>query len=143
MMLSACSSGPDPSQVVIQGTAVPAIPTLAQASIRRGEELYLQFCASCHGVNLEGQSNWQLPSVDGSYPAPPHDSSGHTWHHPDSLLEEVIVQGGDRASGSQMPPFGEKLGPEDIVDLLSFIKSRWGMEQREFQWWITARDRSQ
>ena len=37
-----------------------------------------QNCASCHGDNLQGQPNWQQANADGSYPAPPHDASGHT-----------------------------------------------------------------
>ena len=28
--------------------------------VKMGEKIYLEQCASCHGVNLEGQMGWQL-----------------------------------------------------------------------------------
>ena len=51
-----------------------------------GKLVYKNNCASCHGVNLEGQERWRQPDSDGYMPAPPHDESGHTWHHPDEYL---------------------------------------------------------
>ena len=54
--------------------------------VKMGEKVYLEQCASCHGVNLEGQVGWQDTMVDGMRLAPPHDKSGHTWHHPDEML---------------------------------------------------------
>ena len=44
-----------------------------------GKRIYAEHCASCHGANLEGQPNWRIRKPDGRMPAPPHDSSGHTW----------------------------------------------------------------
>jgi mono/diheme cytochrome c family protein len=41
-----------------------------------GQSLYLNNCAGCHGVNLEGQPTWTSPGADGRLPAPPHDGSG-------------------------------------------------------------------
>ena len=46
-----------------------------------GETLYAVHCAVCHGANLEGQLDWQTPDENGILPAPPHDETGHTWHH--------------------------------------------------------------
>ena len=54
--------------------------------VAQGKEIYAANCASCHGDNLEGQPNWRSPDADGYLPAPPHDKSGHTWHHPDAML---------------------------------------------------------
>tara|TARA_B100001057_G_scaffold439388_1_gene472527 strand:- start:63 stop:362 length:300 start_codon:yes stop_codon:yes gene_type:complete len=51
-----------------------------------GKLVYKNNCASCHGVNLEGQKQWRQPDADGYMPAPPHDESGHTWHHPDEIF---------------------------------------------------------
>ena len=51
-----------------------------------GKTVYMENCASCHGAVLEGQANWQQRDSDGYMPAPPHDASGHTWHHPSSYL---------------------------------------------------------
>ena len=129
--------------VVINGTAVPPIPTLNADQIARGERLYTQYCASCHGANLKGQPNWQQRLADGSLPAPPHDSSGHTWHHSNTLLLTIIAEGGqavygDVAGKSNMPPFKDQLASEEIAAILDFIKSKWGDDEREFQWWVSA-----
>ena len=51
-----------------------------------GGALYAAHCAACHGVKLEGQPNWQERRPNGRMPAPPHDASGHTWHHSDQAL---------------------------------------------------------
>ncbi|MEP4474670.1 MAG: cytochrome c, partial [Lentilitoribacter sp.] len=55
-----------------------------------GKQIYADNCASCHGVNLEGKTpNWRSLGPDGKLPAPPHDQSGHTWHHTDELLFNI------------------------------------------------------
>ncbi|RMH47672.1 MAG: hypothetical protein D6686_12315 [Alphaproteobacteria bacterium] len=60
------------------------------AEIAEGRQLYAEFCASCHGANLEGQPDWQSPGPDGRLPAPPHDETGHSWHHGDALLIDYV-----------------------------------------------------
>ncbi|OGT27454.1 MAG: hypothetical protein A2Z17_01825 [Gammaproteobacteria bacterium RBG_16_66_13] len=128
--------GPQP--VVIGGTSVPHVPSLDPERVARGAELYATNCGACHGTELEGASNWKRSLPDGSLPPPPHDSSGHTWHHPDGLLLEIIAGGGVPALNSKMPAFGEKLTPDEMRSILEFIKSNWGKDAREFQWWITG-----
>ena len=137
-LLTGCSSQGDSELVVINQTPVPPVPTLEEASIDRGADLYAQYCSECHGDNLEGALDWKRPLADGSYPPPPHDDSGHTWHHPDELLQQIIAQGGDPAYNSKMPAFGETLSPDEIASVLDFIESRWGTEARQFQWWIST-----
>jgi len=100
--------------------------------------LYAQYCARCHGSNLEGDPEWQTPLEDGSLRPPPHNANGHTWHHADSLLIQIISQGGDPAVGGVMPGFGEQLNEDEIRSILEFIKTYWDDEQREFQWWVTV-----
>ncbi|MEW6568627.1 MAG: cytochrome c [Chloroflexota bacterium] len=123
---------------MINNTAVPPLPTLDAARVARGGQHYTQNCASCHGASLEGAQDWREPLPDGSFPPPPHDSSGHTWHHPDDLLLRIMAEGGDPAYNSRMPAFGASLSPEEMSSILEFIKSSWGPEEREFQWWITG-----
>lgn len=142
-ILASCASQGDLKPVVINQTAVPPVPTLEAARVERGAELYAQYCSECHGANLEGALDWKRTLPDGSLPPPPHDDSGHTWHHPDDLLLEITAQGGDPAYNSKMPAFGGNLSPDDIASVLDFIKSRWGTEARQFQWWITATSRDQ
>ena len=130
---------PTSELITINGITVPALPTLDPELIAQGEPLYAQHCASCHGTNLEGVPDWKIIQPDGKLLPPPHDSSGHTWHHPDELLLSVIAEEGD-PSISDMPGFLDVLADEEMIAVLTFIKSSWDQEEREFQWWITARD---
>lgn len=106
-----------------------------------GQSLYSDNCAACHGINLEGQPNWQSPNADGVLPAPPHDGTGHTWHHDDKLLFEYTKFGGAAAfevrgvSGfnSGMPAFYETLTDDEIWDILAYIRSTWSDRERAVQ----------
>lgn len=97
--------------------------------VAQGRIIYNQRCASCHGANLEGQPNWQDELPEGGRPAPPHDKTGHTWHHADTLLFE-IVQKGPKANSLpgyiyRMPAFGDTLSDDQIWAVLAYIKSTW------------------
>ena len=113
--------------------ALAAGPALAEPDLARGADLYAENCASCHGADLEGQPDWRAPLPDGTMPAPPHDATGHTWHHGDALLFEYTRLGGEAllaARGiegfqSGMPGFGEVLTEAEIRDVLAFIRSTW------------------
>ncbi len=105
------------------------------ALVARGEALYVEHCASCHGRDLEGQPEWRRPDEEGYLPAPPHDETGHTWHHPDRLLFEVTKLGVIKAANlkkhkSRMPAFEGILSDAEIVAVLSYIKSRWPEDLR-------------
>lgn len=107
-------------------------PKVAQS----GQALYQRHCASCHGINLEGQANWQTQYPDGSWPAPPHDESGHTWHHRDDYLIGVILYGGAAVTGNplnRMPAFNTVLTTDDTIAIIDYIKSTWSEEIREKQ----------
>lgn len=106
--------------------------TTAGEEVSRGKELYQQFCASCHGVDLAGDSDWKTPNEDGSFPPPPHDASGHTWHHSDQALIQIIRDGSDSAQ-SRMPRFGDQLKDDDIISILEYLKGHWGEREREYQ----------
>jgi mono/diheme cytochrome c family protein len=99
--------------------------------VARGEALYAKHCAYCHGAQLEGQPNWQSRLPSGRMPAPPHDASGHTWHHPDAMLfgitKEGLVPGKFAPPGyqSDMPGFAGTLSDDDIWAVLAYIKSHW------------------
>ncbi|MBV23640.1 MAG: cytochrome C [Rhodospirillaceae bacterium] len=99
------------------------------AQVALGAELYVTHCAECHEANLEEDWNWQTPLGDGGLRAPPHDESGHTWHHTDDYLFAYTKNGGKEMVSSQfksdMPGFAEKLSDADIWAVLAYIKSRW------------------
>lgn len=97
--------------------------------VDRGRYVYGVSCAQCHGANLEGQANWRQRGADGLLPAPPHDETGHTWHHTDQVLFDLTKYGMQRFAGpdyrSAMPAYREVLSDEDIIAAMSYIKSRW------------------
>ena len=125
------------------GTDSAAIDASSPAIIASGKILYAQQCASCHGANLEGQPNWRSRLPGGGLPAPPHDETGHTWHHPDALIFDVTKYGGAKNAPpgfvSGMPAFGDKLTDREIRTVLAYIKSRWPEPVRQRQARINAR----
>lgn len=96
-----------------------------------GKQLYGMFCAACHGADMQGQANWRDRMANGRLPAPPHDVTGHTWHHPDALLlsmvKDGIVPGVMAPVGyeSNMPAFGAALSDVQIKSILAYIKTYW------------------
>lgn len=113
-----------------------------------GGRLYREHCASCHGRDLEGQPDWQSPRPDGILPAPPHDDTGHTWHHGDRMLFGYTKLGGAEAMRrmgvtgfrSGMPGFQDILTDDEIRAILDYIRSSWGARERTYQKQITARE---
>ncbi|MCL4294259.1 MAG: c-type cytochrome [Anaerolineae bacterium] len=123
-------------------TPLSPLPTLDAAEIVLGRQVYLEQCAACHGPNAEGQPNWKVPDANGNLPAPPHDDTGHTWHHADSLLTEIIRDGfrdplKPPNSPLTMPAFGDKLSDTQIRAVIAYFKSLWSEESRQFQWQVT------
>lgn len=118
--------------------SAPPLPTLDPRQVSLGAQVYQANCASCHGVEGEGQPDWKTPRADGSYPAPPHDANGHTWHHGDRLLLQIIQGGGASLNipnfKSNMPAFGNVLSDEEMRAVLDYLKSTWPAQQRDFQW---------
>ena len=99
------------------------------AVVDLGRVTYAENCASCHGVALEGQANWRQRDADGYLPAPPHDETGHTWHHPDAYLILMTKYGIEEMIGktypNNMPAYEDKLTAKEILAALSYIKSTW------------------
>lgn len=112
--------------------------------ISQGQQLYSQYCSSCHGVNGEGQFPSAPTERDatGRFGAPPHNGNGHTWHHGDAMLIEYVRNGGislsDPVNWYPMPAFGEQLTNEQITLTLAYIKTFWSDEQRTRQAEMTA-----
>lgn len=122
-----------------EATAQTALQPPA-TDIVAGETLYAENCAACHGANLEGQPDWRSPGEDGKLPAPPHDISGHTWHHGDSLIFRYTKLGGKEAMAQQgldfdsgMPGFSEILSDDDIWNIIGYIKSTWPERMQNMQ----------
>ena len=132
------TSDDDTPDTLAAPEAAASVVTLAQ-----GKDIYAANCASCHGANLEGQPDWRRRSENGRMPAPPHDETGHTWHHADSDLFTItklglsaVVPGYE----SDMPAFEKILSDTEISAVLDYIKSTWPDRQRGFQAEVTAND---
>lgn len=108
-----------------------------QAQIVFGKQVYQNNCASCHGVELEGQPDWRKRGADGRLPAPPHDDSGHTWHHRDVDLFRITKNGVQDIVGpdykTDMPVFKDILTDDEIWAALTYIKSTWGERILQYQ----------
>lgn len=115
----------------------PRIDADDAAQVARGHVVYTEQCARCHGANLEGQPNWRERQANGRLPAPPHDATGHTWHHPDRDLFGITKHGiaafAPPGYQSDMPAFDGKLTDEDIAAVLAYIKSQWPPDVRARQ----------
>jgi mono/diheme cytochrome c family protein len=120
-----------------QLTLAPARAVIAPASspeaIEAGSRLYQQYCIGCHGQQGQGGL------------ASPMDQTGHAWHHPDSVLSLMIMEGNSRPEPDvsmlevSTPPFEAVLSPEGIRLVIAFIKTLWTPEQRQLQWERTER----
>jgi mono/diheme cytochrome c family protein len=107
-----------------------------------GRRVYQAACANCHGAILEGQPRWRDRLPNGRLPAPPHDVSGHTWHHPDTVLFQITKKGPaayPEGYQTDMPAFAERLTDEDIAAVIAFIKSTWPEDILRRQLQTTAR----
>jgi len=97
--------------------------------VANGRAIYETQCAACHGIDLAGEENWRDRDADGYLPAPPHDETGHTWHHPDTQLFMITKLGTAAIVGngykSNMMGFGEMLSDQQILEVLAYIKSTW------------------
>ncbi len=112
------------------------IPTPTLTVLTRGEQLYIANCQVCH-LGREGGQMMDYP--------PRHNANGHTWHHPDCELTTIILNGGDEMTEMmrqmmnpnpdtpRMPAWKDKLSREDIDVILTFIKTWWTADEREFQ----------
>jgi len=118
---------------VVLAAALLAACAESKPDLVLGQKLYAQHCAACHGAKLEGQPDWRKPLPNGRMPAPPHDESGHTWHHPDEVLFGITKNGlvppyAPPGYQSDMPAFAGTLSDEAIRAALAYIASHWSGE---------------
>src|SRR5438876_5084850 len=94
-------------------TSTPG-PTATPDAFAASRAIFMKNCKECHGekgaggpVKLEDGTRLKVPSL----------REGHALHHPDSDFLKQITKGGDG-----MPAFKDKLKPEEIDDLVRFIR---------------------
>jgi mono/diheme cytochrome c family protein len=130
LAISACDSGSSSDQHMIPtltGSGIQRSNNLAL--INQGWHLYEKHCAHCHGPHAEGDTLWRKPGVDGYYPPPPLDGSGHSWHHPRSVLHNIIKHGSPVDERGlplgKMPAWGQVLNDQEIEVLIVWFQSLW------------------
>ncbi|SFI13101.1 c-type cytochrome [Modicisalibacter xianhensis] len=105
--------------------------------LEAGKRIYRQYCASCHGIEGDGQPNWERQNALGELPAPPHNPEGHTWKHSDAMLYRIIAEGWhdpwNKTERLTMPAFGDVLSPQQIQLVVNYLKTLWTPEQRRHQ----------
>ena len=132
---------------------VTPTPTATIVVARSGQAIFTSTCAVCHGQSGEGQPNWHIRKEDGTLPPPPLNGDGHTWHHGDGFLYKVVRDGGKWLESpdiphfkSGMPAFGEQLSHDEIIGVITYVKSLWGdktgrgMSIREWQAEVSLND---
>lgn len=122
--------------LVLTATVFASAVAMGQPAPPDGQALYLESCATCHGANLEGQPNWMQRLPNGRLPAPPHDETGHTWHHSDEQLLTTVRDGlATIVPGyeTDMPAFAERLSDQEIEAILDYIKQTWPDRERQVQ----------
>ena len=95
--------------------------------VARGEKLFGEHCAACHGRNAEATPNWKQTDASGNYPPPPLNGTAHAWHHDLEILRRTIRQGG-KPLGGQMPAFEDRLDAAEIDAVIAFFQSKWPEE---------------
>lgn len=114
--------------VAIVGVACANGDAGPEDELARGEQLYGRHCVSCHGGATGGDIG-DLP--------PRHNAQGHTWHHPDCMLVDIVLDGMPPRGGQVMPAFDNTLDEDDVEAILAHIRTWWEPDQREFQAEIT------
>ncbi|MQG59323.1 MAG: cytochrome c [SAR202 cluster bacterium] len=119
--------------LVLAACGSDSSPASEDGPLAQGAAIYSENCAACHGKSGEGAVNWRQQNADKTYPAPPHDPTGHTWHHGDGHLYRTVRDGGGAFDSpgfkSAMPAFGDRLDPREIKAVIAYLKSLWGLEE--------------
>ncbi len=108
----------------------------SELMIARGKIIYQNNCISCHQVNLVGVENWKELDEDGHRKSPPLNGTGHTWHHDDATLHNIIKYGLVKLVKNyqgKMLGFEDKLKDKDIDSVLAYIKSFWPDDMYQHQ----------
>jgi len=113
VLMTACKAGNTVNSPPANDSSIPAASSTPDpfAATRASYETN---CKLCHGANGEGGP---VKLEDGTKLKVPSFREGHALKHSDSDFVKQITKGGDG-----MPAFGEKLKPEEINDLIRFIR---------------------
>ena len=100
---------PKPSPATSPATTATPPPDAMAAS----REFFADKCASCHQDHAEGG----IVKIEGKRLDVPALTKGHALGHTSEELAKQITNG-----GKGMPPFKDKLKPEEITNMVNFIR---------------------
>jgi mono/diheme cytochrome c family protein len=103
------STSPNTNNGSSQTTATATPDAFAAA-----RAIFEKDCKECHGANGAGG---RVKLEDGTRLRVPSFREGHALRHPDSDFVKQIEKGGDG-----MPAFKDKLTPQQITEMISFIR---------------------
>jgi mono/diheme cytochrome c family protein len=146
LIVSACTSLSDSFDPIDENGVILPAPS-DSAVYKQGQQIFETTCASCHGINGEGQFPDAPLKQDetGRYGAPPHNDEGHTWHHDDDLILQIMNEGG-MGTPTQfypMPTFAEALSTDEKIAVVSYIKTMWNEENLATQYGMTESVRAE
>jgi mono/diheme cytochrome c family protein len=95
----------------------PALAANGTPSLEEGKKLFNAHCAACHGKRGKGDG-----PAGRALATPPYNL---TWSvAKDDYLRQIIPKGGEAMDRSpDMPPWGEKLSPQEIESVILYIKT--------------------
>ncbi len=111
----ACSNSETLTSNQIQPTGSPAssAPTAIPDEFASAHSNFAKNCVVCHGEKAEGGT----VTVEGKKFKVPSLRAGHALSHKDERLVRQITDGDE-----EMPAFKDKLSPQEINDLVRFIR---------------------
>lgn len=125
LFLAACGRGEDSTDT---SEAVKFERNIDAMQISRGEKVFSQNCASCHGDEAQGDPDWRTRDKEtGRFPPPPLDGTAHAWHHPLAQLKHVIANGSPGGKGN-MPAWSGKLSEQEMDDTIAWFQAKWPAE---------------
>jgi putative copper export protein/methionine-rich copper-binding protein CopC/mono/diheme cytochrome c family protein len=99
------------------GTATGNPIDSSPQSIARGQVLYQQYCAQCHGINGDGNGE-----AAAGLPIKPADFRVHIPYHTDDYFFRTIQNG----LGTIMPSWKGTISEEDTWNLINFLHAEFG-----------------
>jgi Cytochrome c, mono- and diheme variants len=109
----ACTETAAPTNTSTPTAAAPA-PSASVDQFATARANFTKNCEPCHGPNAEGG----LVKVDNKQIKVPSLKAEHAIKHTDAQLTKMITNGEE-----QMPAFKDKLKPEEITELVRFIRT--------------------
>lgn len=95
--------------------------------LARGERLFQQHCAQCHGPEAQGHPNWGAPpdAVGDLVVAPPLDGTGNDWKRERRELVGAITEGVKRNGEPVMPSWKTRLSDEEVDAIITWFQALW------------------